>query len=96
MRTKIDRSDAIDGIPRVVGVRKTAGDTYDGACSCGFRSSGWPKRGQAEERIEQHVTEHGTGDAAPELVEHLRATGLSLQTLEPVLFSDEPTPDEEL
>lgn len=62
--------------------------TYEGGCSCGFRTSGWPKKGMAEERITQHAFEHetaGTDDqyTTPELVDYKQSVGYDVDVAEP-------------
>lgn len=69
--------------------------TYEGGCSCSFRTSGWPRKAMAEERIAQHLEEHRTGDgsATPELADFKRAVGYDVDVAEPPSldpFGDDP------
>lgn len=50
-------------------------ETWEGGCTCGFRSSGWPTKKMATERIEGHAAEHASGVPAEELVDFKSAVG---------------------
>lgn len=41
------------------------------ARSCGWTTSGWSTRSQADARLAQHLEEHETGEPMPELIEFL-------------------------
>lgn len=79
------------GVRRVVGAIPGQPDdevTYEGGCSCRFRTSGWPKKAMAEERIAQHLAEHATAGTdeeslTPELHEFKRAVGYDVDVAEP-------------
>lgn len=58
MQTKIEKREVeVDGTPTAY---------YDVACECTWLSEGWPERKLATARRDQHVTEHETGEPAPE------------------------------
>lgn len=58
----------VEGRTYVYAVRKTPGaDTYEGRCSCGFDTAGWPTKADAEDRIALHAQEHETGEPMSEL-----------------------------
>lgn len=51
----------------------------DGSCGSdgvGFRSTGWPRKGDAVARMEQHIAEHKGGPATQSLDEFRKARGL--------------------
>lgn len=52
------------------------GDTHAGICACGYKTSGWPKRTIAAERIQQHRKEHQTGEPMELLSEFRGRHGL--------------------
>lgn len=71
--------------------------TYEGGCSCRFRTSGWPKKQMAEDRLAEHLREHaeaGNEDAftTTELHEFKRAVGYDVDVAEAP--SMDPFPDE--
>lgn len=49
---------------------------FDGMCLCGYKTSGWPQAPIASERIEQHRTEHETGELMEPLSEFRARHGL--------------------
>lgn len=79
----------------VVGVRERPGETeddkptYQGGCSCGFRTSNWPTKKIAQERIELHLIEHETAEPMSEQVEFFEEKGLGRAPQEPTPFGDE-------
>jgi hypothetical protein len=42
---------------------------HDFVCSCGFQSTGWASKKQAEDRGLLHAGEHETGEPGPELAD---------------------------
>jgi hypothetical protein len=85
MKTVIE---GVDGITHRLGVRKydaqvridgevQTEEQWEGGCTCGFRTSGWPTRTLAEDRIEEHGHEHENGEDAltSELAAFKEATG---------------------
>lgn len=50
-------------------------DTWEGGCTCGFSSKGWPTKKLATERMEDHVAEHETGEPAQELAAFKSSVG---------------------
>lgn len=69
---------------------KTKNETFDFVCPldklgrvakkgspvalCGFTSTGWPSKAAAKKRGAEHEAEHATGEAMPELVDHLQGS----------------------
>lgn len=42
------------------------GDAYDVTCDCGFTSTGWTARKEADTRSAEHRAEHATGKTPKE------------------------------
>lgn len=61
------------------------GVSYEGGCSCGFRTSGWAKQKDAQGRIDQHLEEHSTGgETLPqELSDYKREVGFDVDVAVP-------------
>lgn len=71
MRTHLPAGETVNGISATVATRKRDDDTIEAACSCGFRSRGWTTKKLADARLGEHLEEHASGDATPELVDFL-------------------------
>lgn len=55
----------------------------DGSCGSdgvGFRSTGWPRKGDAVARGAQHVAEHKSGEPSQSLEEFRKARGLHVDS----------------
>lgn len=90
MRTQLKPQETADGLTYVLGVRKDEDtETYEGGCSCGFRTSNWPLKRQAEDRIEGHATEHLTAEPMTELAEYMLAEGISQPSPDASVFGDD-------
>lgn len=50
---------------------------YDGGCTCGFTTAGWPRKKDAMARIKEHQAEHLSGEPVRELVEANEEVGLT-------------------
>jgi hypothetical protein len=58
-------------------VVKTDDGAYDAQCACGFTSSGWELKKNAQARIDQHDLEHQSGLPMPELHDFRAERGLN-------------------
>lgn len=92
----------IDGIDQCIAVQKRALDdattVYDGGCTCGFRTLGWPRKKDAQARINEHRAEHQSGEPVRELVVVNKSVGLTgpiRKAADIPIFDDDDDEEEE-